>query len=52
MLNLINIIAESMKSSKIKKINEICNKRIQSIFEDEKDLWEMIDFIKLMESVL
>lgn len=50
--NLINRIAESMKSSKIKNINEICNKRIKSIFEDGKDFWEMIDFIKLMESVL
>ena len=50
--NLINRIVESMKSSKIKNINEICNKRIKSIFEDGKDFWEMIDFIKLMESVL
>ena len=50
--NLINRIAESMKSSKIKDINEICNKRVKSIFEDGKDFWEMIDFIKLMESVL
>ena len=41
-----------MKSSKIKNINEICNKRIKSIFEDGKDFLEMIDFIKLMESVL
>lgn len=45
--NLINRIAESMKSSKIKEINEICNKRIKSIFEDGNDFWEMIDFIKL-----
>lgn len=50
--NLINRIEESMKSSKIKNINEICNKRIKSIFEDGKDFLEMIDFIKLMESVL
>lgn len=50
--NLINRIAESMKNSKIKDINEICNKRIKSIFEDGKDFSEMIDFIKLMESVL
>lgn len=49
---LINRITESMKSSKIKEINKICNKRIKSIFEDGKDFEEMLDFIKLMESVL
>lgn len=49
---LINRITENIKNSKIKNINEICNKRIKSIFEDGGDFEEMIDFIKLMESVL